>query len=667
MRLSVICFICYNAIAGTPTERFLRKKWEVLERNLPTLMQEYDRAIEETLRSDLDSIVSTFIGSERSARELFLLSHVLHSSTEPREGDDFTTLLVDGFLKLPDSREKMSVFNPSSSVSGRVLKLSKRVGISAAEALGAFHGSDLPRRLDFLEEELSSVSPSTFRTFAGLPTLESERLLVIEHLLEDCLELRLYLLRTHIKYLSNHILHAVDNRIARVLSLVIDAAEIAVMIPDDVLVDFRSNVSILGESITAIAHALRERYAPIEQLGDELAARLGPIVEEFEALGGSEMLTREQILMEKVKSVSNEARILIVPRMQSIITRAYVFHSEPRNMELFETVMDELIPLLNDPQSRVSLVSVASFLKSDYFQAKLKELLVARDRFYEGYVLRIAFDLARLFGVRMLADHPDRLLPHWSSLKISTCRRLIATFLHFEGPSEWDEYQIYRIIPNGTEQQLARAVTVLTSLYRHRSFLIEKSPLIIPGQWLQEFISSAPTPFAVWVHDLFLPRVYPTEILKKLFSGVQNVVDGYFHLPKRFVSMWERINAIAERYTGILPQKIITGLLVLPATLMRNECNAGLLYDADENAVLVEEAVLTFFNLLELEGEKTANASGEVDLDQHYQDLLQVVSSVATNPTGSGGFAKNFVESCAGFTARNATVLLTQSEEACDS
>jgi hypothetical protein len=236
-------------------------------------------------------------------------------------------------------------------------------------------------------------------------------------------------------------------------------------------------------------------------------------------------------------------------------------------------------------------------------------------------VILTAFDISNTLGVPLLREHPH-LLESWREERILAVRKIIGSFLWFDGPSEWDmnKTALSSAIVGASQSQLDQAIPVLVRMHKKGFNLIEKAPLVSPASWLIDWLKEpAATPYATFVKGYLLPSPFPSgkwEKLARLPENVESVIAGNFEFPPRLVRLSDQANNLIRQYAGSIPDNLLLRLAAdLPRELFKLEINLGMLHKTADWPIvnLVERSVATFLDLAETVG-RNSIGTDRIDL-----------------------------------------------------
>jgi len=585
---------------ASPIARYLRSVAIALDRHLEAGSDDNDKTF--SIRRAIQQIVETAIEQQTPERELNLLAETLtgYLQVEPSQGYGypdlaFKLLLVPG-IDLIDLVELPESIDRGTFELGKLLGFSKR-DLTGFRELVAF--SDSPEeKLAMINADLSSFlqsnsEPWELRRLMGMPAFERDRLSPEWQRIQT---------RGFISIALTNESIALYERIHRDLPIIFDGMVVINALNDEQRETFSEKCDALFAAVRELSYAL-DPEADWRTVVAEVEDRLRPIVSELLALGDS---TRERkiALMEKVKSVGSEARVLIVPRILALIERNLALPVSPMHFSLLESLVDAFVGILNRQESPNSLIILGHFLDRNSFL--LLRLVRENDEQYEINVLRLSFDLAHYLGVRFLHDYPH-VLPGWSAERIMAVRQIIGSFLRFDGPTEWRRNEIFSLIPRGDDSQLQLAVKILTRLHAERCVFPEKTPVINSGRWLRSFLLERESRFGSWVRELVHHRFLAKMIATKLFHKADVKISEFLDVPSRFISMSERMHVLNAKYRGAIPERFFDIFNSLASESLRKQVNLGFVDDFRLKSPfvhVVESAIFASFDVLEAVGRK---------------------------------------------------------------
>jgi hypothetical protein len=246
------------------------------------------------------------------------------------------------------------------------------------------------------------------------------------------------------------------------------------------------------------------------------------------------------------------------------------------------------------PMQGRSLVRLASFL----------EWVSTHDQIPDrSLIIETAFRMASQLGIRLLAQKGAVLLPGFSTETIIAVRKIISSFIHFNGPSEWAEYSLSSVIAEVMDQEDEEiCLKKLTQIVKMLSYLrqplsISASPIVTPGSLVSEFLhKGGPTKYALIAHDVLMYHPLPSSFVDR-FNNFRVILSEFIGFPNRFYRMAERIGFISSIHRGNVPTHIMDSALSLPRHLAKTEPNLDRKL-SPQASLLVEGSVFAYFELI---------------------------------------------------------------------
>ena len=241
----------------------------------------------------------------------------------------------------------------------------------------------------------------------------------------------------------------------------------------------------------------------------------------------------------------------------------------------------------------VSLVRLASFLEWVSTHDHTPAL---------SSIIEMAFTMASRFGVRLLAEEHGAavLLPGFSTETIIAVRKIIGSFIHFNGPSEWAEYSLSSVIARALQDSENIRLQKLNLSVKMLSFLRLRGGalLITPGLLVSEFLHrKGPTKYALIAHDVLMYHPLPASFADR-FSDFKLILGAFIGFPHRFYRMEYRIGHISSIHRGNVPTRIMESAISLPRQVAKTELNLDTKL-LPSVSLLVERSVFALFDLIE--------------------------------------------------------------------
>lgn len=229
------------------------------------------------------------------------------------------------------------------------------------------------------------------------------------------------------------------------------------------------------------------------------------------------------------------------------------------------------------PQARIALASfIASFPVLTYRSEE------------PAVVVETAFVLKSRFGIDILSENSN-LVPQRGSQRRYSIQKIIDSFSHFDGPSQWKalsdtprtirDTSIAKRIAASSDIKIMEAAEVLSALNMQRIKTLDFLPLISIGTFLDEFLGPEQSLNARKVRDFAL-------------SGVEESI-----IARPFLRMAQRTNEIRSTCRGRIPVGVFDSLLRWPSDMFFCELRAQ--SQNEDRVSLIENAVLHLYDFIE--------------------------------------------------------------------
>jgi hypothetical protein len=383
----------------------------------------------------------------------------------------------------------------------------------------------------------------------------------------------------------------------------------------ELLVFFRDVFPELEQSFSSLSEAIYQNHpeqageiGPLvirveQELDEKLRLKVTESVDEMQFMMQSRILhPLEQELLPEIHSVRSKAGMVTISRLYELLWK--FVGSGSNNPTLVRALILSLVRILRQRPEGESMGAFADFLQRLEQDAGFHS-------FSQKQILNYAFEMAHKFGFRLLCEFPE-ILPGWSQDKVIAARKIIRVFLFFDGPSQWNRFDIASLLPEADDQTLIGAVPVLSMLLRERLQEVEKTPLVNPARWLRDVINHQHSTFTEWVRNIALTKLHiiqldlfpsstangevsvddwselvysPKHRVESTFGQIHSreILD-HFAIPNRFLRMRDQIcplNCLSiphSRWIRIANAFSTSYLSDWPEKLLRWEVEAGLLY-----------------------------------------------------------------------------------------
>jgi hypothetical protein len=393
--------------------------------------------------------------------------------------------------------------------------------------------------------------------------------------------------------------------------------------------EYAARNSLLIERINSVVSDLAAARAEDAIILASISAipELSAIQAELSALGEPMREARDDLFAEFHASIPPESmgRLFLFPRIDELIRTVCLVPPQRgglRFVELVRAIAEISSKLV--AKEKVSLSKLSSYIYS--FSLPLAKH-IQQEAGSDWLVVKTAFEVSHLFSVNLLRDYPY-LLPDWSDEKIYCTRKIIGSFLWFDGPTDWTERAeaLSVAIARSSDERLQQALPVLFEMHKRGFNILDEAALVTPGSWLVEFLREAgPSPYAVMVTESLRRSPFPKgkwTHLTRLPNQIEEVVSEYFKFPDRFLEMSLKANRLTRDFSLDMPHpSLLYAAVRLPRQLLHLETRLGVVH---EGLILIERAVESYLDLVQALGEKTPQALREAEVVDAHTCRLSV-------------------------------------------